>query len=84
MAARGKKIPEAAVTQIEVPDVTEEIKDTPSVEKREKKLPKVGVPENIVLFGDELIEVKPTKLKYLRERTAVFYHILEDYSLVDI
>ena len=34
--------------------------------------------------GDRLVEIKPMKLKYQRNRTAAFYHVLELYSLTDI
>ena len=31
--------------------------------------------ENAVQLGDEWIEIRPTKVKYQRNRTAVSYHI---------
>lgn len=40
--------------------------------------------ENSVRIGDQLIEIKPTKLKYQRNRTAAFYRMLELYPLADI
>jgi hypothetical protein len=36
------------------------------------------------VIGDKLIEIKPTKVKYQRNRTAAFYRMLEMYPLVDI
>ena len=36
------------------------------------------------MIGGKLIEIKPMKLKYQRNRTAVFYHALELYPLPDI
>lgn len=51
---------------------------------KEKELPIVGSPENTVRIGDTLVEIKPTKLKYQRNRTATFYKLLELYPLVDI
>ena len=35
-------------------------------------------------FAGEKIEIKPTKLKYQRDRTAAFYRILQQMPLVDI
>lgn len=59
-------------------------KPLPSMEQTEKGLPQIGSPENSILIGDTLVEVKPTKLKYQRNRTAAFYKMLEVYPLADI
>lgn len=56
----------------------------PSVNTAAIPSPAIGVPENKVNFGGEEIEIKPTKLKYQRDRTAAFYRILQQYSIVDI
>lgn len=74
MAARKKELPTAEQTAKPVPAPT----------KKEKELPQVGSPENTVMIGDTLIEIKPTKLKYQRNRTATFYRLLEVYPLTDI
>ena len=36
------------------------------------------------MFGDVMIEIKPTAVRYQRDRTAAFYRILEMYPLVDV
>ncbi len=59
-------------------------KPLPTAEQTEKGLPQIGSPENSILIGDTLVEVKPTKLKYQRNRTAAFYKMLEVYPLADI
>lgn len=59
-------------------------KPLPCTEQTEKGLPQIGSPENSVLIGETLVEVKPTKLKYQRNRTAAFYKMLELYPLADI
>lgn len=59
-------------------------KPLPVTEQTEKGLPQIGSPENSILIGDTLVEVKPTKLKYQRNRTAAFYKMLEVYPLADI
>ncbi len=59
-------------------------KALPTAEQTEKGLPQIGSPENSILIGDTLVEVKPTKLKYQRNRTAAFYKMLEVYPLADI
>ena len=59
-------------------------KKLPSAGKKSKELPQVGSPENTVIIGGKLIEIKPTILKYQRNRTAVFYRMLDMYPLADI
>lgn len=82
--ARSKAMPDAEQAVKEMPDVAPDVKETPAVDIKQKELPQVGTPENTIVIGGELIEIKPTKLKYQRNRTAVFYHILEMYPLSDI
>ena len=59
-------------------------KELPETQQPEKALPQVGSPENSIVIGDRLIEIKPTKLRYQRNRTAAFYKMLELYPLADI
>lgn len=59
-------------------------KALPSTEQADRELPQVGSPENTVVIGGQLIEIKPTKLRYQRNRTAAFYRMLELYPLADI
>lgn len=68
----------------EIPDAEIQVKKTPSRRKKEKELPDVGNPENTVLIGDTLVEIKPTKLKYHRSNVASFYKIVEMVPLPDI
>ena len=82
--ARAKAMPVAEQEKRELPAVEIEVKETPERIGTTKELPNVGAPENTVVIGGRLIEIKPTKLKYQRNRTAVFYHILELYPLSDI
>jgi len=82
--ARAKAMPAAGQEIKKTPDVAPEEKPVPNAGMETKELPKVGNPENTVIIGGKLIEIKPTKLKYQRNRTAVFYHILEMYPLSDI
>ena len=56
-----------------VPDAEQTAKDLPQPVIKTKELPAVGNPENTVTIGGKLIEIKPTKLKYQRNRTALFY-----------
>lgn len=74
MATRAKK----------QPSPEQETKALPEAGAKPKELPKTGNPENTVIIGGQLIEIKPTKLKYQRNRTAAFYRVLDMYPLTDI
>lgn len=67
-----------------LPETEQQQKKLPGTEQKEKELPKVGNPENTVVIGGKLIEIKPTKVKYQRNRTAAFYRVLDMYPLADI
>lgn len=55
-----------------IPEVDDKIKQLPEQTDKTKELPPVVNPENVVTIGEESIEIKPTKLKYQRNRTAAF------------
>lgn len=74
MAARKK----------ELPDASQPLKKLDTTPAKTKELPKVGNPENTVMIGGEPIEIKATKLKYQRNRTATFYKLLDIYPVTDI
>ena len=82
--ANKKEMPAAEQEMKEIPADGQHTVPVPEENKMKEELPKVGIPENTVVIGGKLIEIKPTKLKYQRNRTAVFYHILEMYPLSDI
>lgn len=82
--ANKKPLPESVDTTKDIPASGQETIENPDKMNVVKELPNVGTPENTVVIDGVLIEIKPTKLKYQRNRTAVFYHILEMYPLSDI
>lgn len=83
-AKTGRKTPTSSVEQKEIPEADIEEMEAPKHDPSMPEMPDVGNPENKVLFGEEMIEIKPMKLIYQRNRTAVFYHALEIYPLPDI
>jgi hypothetical protein len=83
MASR-KKVPDTTQEIKEVPSIEQPEKEKPATEQKTKELPKVGNPENTVTIGGKLIEIKPTKLKYQRNKTALFYKVLDIYPVADI
>ena len=84
MATRMKRQTLAEQIDKAVPEATMEEKKIPDAEMKTKEMPSVGNPENTVTIGGQLIEIKPTKLKYQRNRTAAFYKLLDFYPLIDI
>lgn len=79
-----KPIPPENTEEKPVPEANTGEKPVPEYVEKETPHPQPGHPENIVQFGDEMFEIKPTKVKYQRDRTAAFYRILEQMPLVDI
>ena len=67
-----------------MPDAEQPSKAIPEPDMMERAMPQVGIPENTVMIGGKPIEIKPTKLKYQRNKTALFYRILELYPLPDV
>ena len=59
-------------------------KPAPKAGMEAKAVPVVGKPENTVMIGGQPIEIKPTKLKYLRNGTAGFYRAIDTLPLNDI
>lgn len=59
-------------------------KPAPKAGMEMKAVPMVGKPENTVMIGGVPVEIKPTKLKYLRNGTAGFYRLLDTLPLNDI
>lgn len=69
-----RKLPE--VTRSDIPVDTKPAQEVP--------LPAVGNPENTIRIGDKLVEIRSTKVRYQRDRTAGFYRAMELYPLADI
>ncbi len=82
--SKTKAVPKSETKEVDLPEVTEETKAIPEVTPKKKAAPPRGAPENTVMFGDVMIEIKPTAVRYQRDRTAAFYRILEMYPLVDV
>lgn len=84
MAQRTKAMPVEKQAEKEMPSEEVVSVETPESGMKHIDLPSIGVPENTVVIGGTMIEIKPMKLKYVRNRTAAFRHILEIYPLSDI
>lgn len=94
MAVVDKPIPESEQEKVPVPAANKKRKTIPKANTSQKEVPQETElnramppevnPENCVTINDEVIEIKPTKIKYQRNRTAAAYRILEIYPLADI
>ena len=80
MATR-KTMPKEKQEEREVPSAEIIEKDPPKSGTPQKELPAIGSPENTVMIGGQLIEIKPMKLKYIRNRTAAFRMLIEQFPL---
>lgn len=68
----------------EQPVDTEMNKDMPNESKLDKEAPQTIPIENCIKLGDELIEIKPTKLKYFRNKMASAYGVLKIVPLNEL
>lgn len=94
MAVVDKPIPESSQEEIPTPAANKKRKTIPKANTSQKEVPQETElnramppevnPENCVTINDEVIEIKPTKIKYQRNRTAAAYRILDIYPLADI
>ena len=73
----NKPIPEATELDAPVPEPKKREKKTPNPKKLDKDMPKIEHEENCIQLGDRKVEIKPTKLKYFRNRTASIYSALK-------
>ena len=80
--------------KLKMPATEQAVKASPSEKQTEKAMPvvtdsKKDLPDprnamNCIVLGDEIVEIKPTKLKYHRNRTALFYRYVETTPLPDL
>ncbi len=70
--------------KVDIPNENATEKPIPEVNETQKEMPKDYNVANSVTIDGETREIKGTKLKYHRNRTAVAYRILQIYPLPDI
>lgn len=76
-ATENKVLPEASEVKKPAPEAKRKGKALPSPKELDKALPKIEHEENCIQLGERKIEIKPTKLKYFRNRTASIYSALK-------
>lgn len=90
------KIIEIPQDKQEIPETPAETKDVPATPQEKKEVPVIPEPkaldkempsevneENCVTIGGNKIEIKPTKLKYFRNKTASIYNVLKLVPLTE-
>lgn len=70
MEQEQKEMPSAEQTAKEIPNAEQPILVLPPTDQEHPDLPKMGDVDNMVVIGDQIITIKPTKLKYQRNKTA--------------
>ena len=78
----SKTLPEASVVEKAMPAPRKK-KSVPSPTELDKELPTIEREENCIQLGDRKVEIKPTKLKYFRNRTASIYNALKIVPLTE-
>lgn len=74
---KEKKIPEGIMLERSIPENKTESKKIPDETKESKELPSIEKEENCIVLGGRKVEIKATKLKYFRNRTASIYSALK-------
>lgn len=62
---------------VDIPTETETKKKIPKATKLTKEIPPEVNPDNCITLNGHTIEIKPTKMKYFRNRMASIYSILK-------
>lgn len=73
----NKALPEINEAKKPTPTPRRKSKAIPSPKELDKALPSIEHEENCIQLGERKIEIKPTKLKYFRNRTAAIYSALK-------
>lgn len=80
---KGKALPNVMELHKSIPQENIESKEIPEATELDKELPSVENEMNCVVLGGRKIEIKPTKLKYFRNRTASIYSAQKLVPLTD-
>lgn len=68
----------------ETPETSPQKEETPEVSPQKTEMPSDLNEENTVEIDGKKIEIKPTKLKYFRNKTASAYNILKNVPLTEL
>lgn len=83
MPVMDKELPVSNKETVEIPKENKRRKKVPEAKELDKEMPTPDHPENCVTLKGKTIEIKPTKLKYFRNRTASVYKLLKMIPLTE-
>lgn len=78
-----QEVPDETTDVPETPEETKEVPEQPEATALNKEVPSIYNEENTVVIGDTKIEIKPTKLKYFRNKTASVYNLIKAIPLTE-
>lgn len=76
--------PEESELKEEIPEESKEIEEVPEPTPEKEEKPSGLNEENCVIVGGQKIEIKPTKLKYFRNKAASAYGIIKAVPLHEL
>ena len=68
----------------ETPQESEKVEETPDPSQPKTELPPDVDPENCIIIGGKVFELKPTKLKYFRNKAASGYGIIKSVPIQEL
>lgn len=84
ISALFKNKPEESPKVEEIPAESPQKEEQPQDTKLDKEQPAMPNAENCVTIGDQVIEIKPTKLKYFRNKAASGYGIIKAVPIQEL
>ena len=76
--------PVKSLPKIEQPEKTGEVEVVPEESNPKEDMPSGLIDENCVKIGEEIREIKPTKLKYFRNKAASGYSIIKAVPIQEL
>ena len=80
----NKEQPEETPKIEETPEETPKVEETPNASPEKEEKPSDVIEENCITIGEQKIELKPTKLKYFRNKAASAYGIIKAVPLHEL
>ena len=76
-------LPEETKVDEPLPEQTTETPEIPVSSPMDAEMPSTLPEENCVMIGDQKVEIKPTKVKYFRNKMASAYNLLKIVPLIE-
>lgn len=76
--------PAETAEQTDLPAETPQTENIPAATPDKQEMPSDYIEENCVVINDKKIEIKPTKVRYFRNKTAATYNAMKNIPLTDL